>query len=173
MEDTTEIQKTIIDENTPKQKKRVMTPETLEKLKVAREKANAVRKNLAEQRKSEKELLVKQEVERQQAVKQLRLKKLAETEARKILAESAKPESPTNEPEEPVVKKKTKRQPIIIEHSDSSDSEDDIIDARIYRVKRSKENNSPPPPPPVVKSREQIEFDRSYQRLFGRPSQFL
>ena len=50
-------------EDTEQPKKRKLSDEALEKLKLAREKANAKRKELAEQRRVEKEGLVQQKME--------------------------------------------------------------------------------------------------------------
>lgn len=132
-----------------KTRKRTMSPEALERLKVAREKANAKRKELASARAAQKNDLIQKALKEQEESKQKRLEKAAEQEAKKILANksqySGEPTPPKEEPKPP----KIKRQSIVIEHSDSS-SEDDILDARVYRVRRSREDKENIAPAPVA-----------------------
>ena len=131
---------------TEKTRKRTMSPEALERLKVARQKANAKRKELASQRAAQKNDLIQKALKEQEETKQKRLEKAAEQEAKKILANKAQYSEPT--PKEDLKPPKVKRQSIVIEHSDSS-SEDDVMDARVYRVRRpreDKENIAPPQP---------------------------
>ena len=139
-----------------------MTEEALQKLAMAREKANAKRKEMAAERSKQKEQLVQAKLKEQQD----KMDKNAEIEAKKRLPLQEIPCTPEVEAEtevetevvEPPPKiKKAKRKPVVIEHSDDSDSEDDIRDARVYFVKRKKEDPTPecvhtePPPDPYAK----------------------
>ena len=111
-----------------------MSEESLQRLAKAREKANRVRKELAEERKAERESLVQQKMEEVQQEQKQKQETLAVKEAHKRV--------------------KQKRESIIIERSDSgsSDSEDDIRDARVYTVRKSRSNTDPEhAPPPLAK----------------------
>ena len=103
-------------------KKKVRKPlseETLGKLAMAREKASERRKEMAEERKVHKETLVQSKIEEQLQAQQIKDEKSANREAKKRV--------------------KAKRQSIIIERSDSgSSSEDDIRDARVYTVRKTR-----------------------------------
>ena len=125
MEDGDEVQAEVEKvevEKTPKKARRPMSEESLLRLSVAREKANLVRKELAKERKAERELLVQQKMEEVQQVQKHKQETLATKEAQKRV--------------------RKKRESIIIERSDSgsSDSEDDIRDARVYTVRKSRSN---------------------------------
>jgi len=118
--------------------KRVLSPEQLEKLKVAREKALKVRQANAEQRKKEKDL---KKLEKQAKQKEIEEKLMNYQEAP---APEPTPE-PEEEPEETTVappvkkpKKKTKKPIVIVEESDSSESEDEQV---VY-IKRAKGKRS-------------------------------
>ena len=140
-----EPQESVMEPTTEKTRKRTMSPEALERLKVAREKANAKRKELASARAAQKNDLIQKALKEQEENKQKRLEKAAEQEAKKILANKSQYSGETTPTP------KIKRQSIVIEHSDSS-SEDDILDARVYRVRRPREDkeNIAPPTPPVA-----------------------
>ena len=106
-------------------KKKVRKPlseETLGKLAKAREKASERRKEMAEERKVHKETLVQSKIEEQLQAQQIKDEKSANREAKKRV--------------------KAKRQSIIIERSSDSgsSSEDDIRDARVYTVRKSRNN---------------------------------
>ena len=121
--------------------KRVLSPEQLEKLKVAREKALKVRQANAEQRKKEKDL---KKLEKQAKQKEIEEKLMNYQEGSTGASASDNQElsashSIENEPEEeaPPVKKpkkKTKKPIVIVEESDSSESEDEQV---VY-IKRAK-----------------------------------
>ena len=108
----------------PEIKKKVRKPlseETLGKLAKAREKASERRKEMAEERRTHKETLINAKIEEQLQAQQIKDEKSANREAKKRV--------------------KAKRQSIIIERSDSgSSSEDDIKDARVYTVRKSRNN---------------------------------
>ena len=138
MEDGDEVQAEVEKvevEKTPKKARRPMSEESLLRLSVAREKANLVRKELAKERKAERELLVQQKMEEVQQVQKHKQETLATKEAQKRV--------------------RKKRESIIIERSDSgsSDSEDDIRDARVYTVRKSSRSNTETEhaPPPLAK----------------------
>ena len=140
MEDGDEVQAEVEKvevEKTPKKARRPMSEESLLRLSVAREKANLVRKELAKERKAERELLVQQKMEEVQQVQKHKQETLATKEAQKRV--------------------RKKRESIIIERSESSgssDSEDDIRDARVYTVRKSSRSNTETEhaPPPLAKS---------------------
>ena len=92
----------------PKKAKRQLTPEQLEKLAAAREKANAVRKEKAAAKKKEKELLNMKAKQRQEQV---------DAEIAEIQKPIVKPKNP------PQQKKKAKLEPVIVTESDTSDEE--------------------------------------------------
>ena len=99
-----------------------MSEESLKRLAAARVKANFVRKQLAEQRKTERELLVQQKMKEVEQTQKHKQQKAATKEAEKRV--------------------RKKRESIIIERSSdsgSSDSEDDIRDARVYTVRKSRQ----------------------------------
>ena len=106
-------------------KKKVRKPlseETLGKLAKAREKASERRKEMAEERRTHKETLINAKIEEQLQAQQIKDEKSANREAKKRV--------------------KAKRQSIIIERSSDSgsSSEDDIRDARVYTVRKSRNN---------------------------------
>ena len=145
---------------TEKPRKRNMSPEALQRLSQAREKANAKRKELASARAAQKHDLIQQALKQQEEKKQKNLEKAAELEAKKILANKSTYETP--QPQPTPKPPKIKRQSIVIEHSDSSDSEDDILDARIYRVRRREERE--PIPPPLAQQPD--PYASSFAQLF-------
>ena len=126
-----EVEKVDIEKSVKKLRK-PMSEETLGKLAKAREKANAKRKELSEERKVHKDNLVKQKMEEMQEVRKKKDETAAVKQAKKRV--------------------RAKRESIIIERSDSdSSSEDDIRDARVYTVRKSRSNTEtkPSPTPPV------------------------
>ena len=108
----------------PEIKKKVRKPlsqEALDRLALAREKASQRRKEMAAERKLDKETLVLSKMEEEMQAQKAKDNKSAAKEAKKRV--------------------KAKRQSIIIERSDSgSSSEDDIKDARVYTVRKSRNN---------------------------------
>jgi len=147
MEETVEIQQ-------PKKRKQ-LSEEALEKLRLAREKANAKRKELAEQRAVEKEKLIQERIEQVKISKAGRLEKQVDKEAKKRIAA-------------PVKKKDT----VVVEYS-STDSEDiDFEEARVMFVKRERKKETPKvptevpteaPKPPTRPDPVEI----AYRRMFG------
>jgi len=124
-----EVEKVEVEKNVKKPRK-PMSEETLEKLAKAREKANAKRKEMSEERKVEKENLVQQKMEEMQEVRKKKDQTIAVKEAKKRV--------------------RAKRESIIIERESSgSSSEDDIRDARVYTVRKSRSSTEPPPQPPA------------------------
>ena len=139
-----------------------MTEEALQKLAMAREKANAKRKEMAAERSKQKEQLVQEKLKE----KQEKMNKSAEIEAKKRMpVQALDVEAEVKAPERPYTTKQIKRQPVVIEYSDDSDSEEDIRDARVYFVKRKKEDPTPErvhtelPPDPYAKM---------YASMFGQ-----
>jgi len=130
-----EVEKVEVEKATPKKVRKPLSEESLQRLAKAREKANRVRKELAEERKAERENLVQQKMQEVQQEQKQKQQSAAAKEAHKRV--------------------KKKRESIIIERSDSgsSDSEDDIRDARVYTVRKSRGNTDPAhTPPPLAKS---------------------
>ena len=111
---------------------RKMTPETLEKLKVAREKAREAQQAKKKITKMEKEIVVK---EKQQKIDKITKKHKELT----LPKEEPEPEEPKEEPKEIPVKKekKKKKKPIVIVQEDSSSSSDEDQNV-IYIKRRSK-----------------------------------
>ena len=95
-------------QETPKKAKRQLTPEQLEKLAAAREKANAVRKEKAAAKKKEKELLNMKAKQRQEQV---------DAEIAEIQKPIVNPKNP------PKQKKKANLEPVIVTDSETSDEE--------------------------------------------------
>ena len=130
-------------------KKKVRKPlsqEALDRLALAREKASQRRKEMAAERKLDKETLVLSKMEEEMQAQKAKDNKSAAKEAKKRV--------------------KAKRQSIIIERSDSgSSSEDDIKDARVYTVRKSRNNVEVAAPTTQAKSAP-IE-DPMYSQFFG------
>ena len=122
-----EVEKVEVEKSVKKPRK-PMSEESLLRLAKAREKANRVRKQLAEERKAERENLVEQKMKEVEESRKVKQETAAEKEAEKRV--------------------RKKRESIIIERSSDSDSssEDDIRDARVYTVRktRSKEPEQMP-----------------------------
>ena len=144
IQDEVEVEKVEVEK--VKKSRKPMSEETLEKLAKAREKANAKRKEMSEERKVHKDNLVKQKMEEMQEVR----KKKDETDAVK----------------EAKKRVRAKRESIIIERSDSdSSSEDDIRDARVYTVRKSR-SNTEAEPPPAKQPVEDDPFAGMYSQFF-------
>ena len=129
MEDGDEVQaelEKVEVEKSVKKPRKPMSEESLKRLAAARVKANKVRKELAEERKTERESLVQQKMEEVQQEQRKKQESAATKEAEKRI--------------------RKKRESIIIERSESSgssDSEDDIRDARVYTVRKARSNKEP------------------------------
>ena len=114
-------------EETEAPKKRVLSDEQLEKLAKARELANAKRKEMAEQRRADKEALVQQKMEEAKVQRTEKLEKQATREAKKRVSSS--------------------KAAVVVEYS-SSDSDDfDLDTARVLFVKKDRPKKNPVPKP--------------------------
>jgi hypothetical protein len=147
----------------PKEKRtRQMTPELLEKLALARQKANEKRTENAKLKKMEKELKVKEQQTKAQEIKE-------------NYEKATTPEEPEEEPEpdpEPVqkpVKKKQTKKPkkpiVIVEESESDESEDEQV---IY-IKRSQTKKPAPQQQQPQVSAQEIRNNHAYNSLFNAP----
>ena len=146
--------------------KRVMSEEALAKLAIAREKANAKRKELAAQRHEEKENIVQEKMEVAKAERAAKVEMSAQKEAKKRLAAS--------EPSvvaAPVTSTKKRRESIVIERSESDSSEDDVRDARVYFVKKHK--HASPPPAVPVRANTPDPLHGVYSSMFGGSTNYL
>ena len=152
MEDGDEVQAEVEKvevEKSLKKPRKPMSEESLKRLAAARVKANFVRKQLAEQRKTERELLVQQKMKEVEQTQKHKQQKAATKEAEKRV--------------------RKKRESIIIERSSdsgSSDSEDDIKDARVYTVRKTR---SKEPEPTLISPAKPVEEDP----LAGQYNQFF
>ena len=150
MEDGDEVQAEVEKvevEKAPKKQRKPLSQEALLRLAKAREKANKVRKELAEERKAERESLVQQKMEEVQQEQRKKQESAATKEAEKRVRKT--------------------RESIIIERSESSgssESEDDIRDARVYTVRKSRSNKEPAPP--RVKPVEEDPLAGMYNQFF-------
>ena len=157
----------------PPPAKRVLTEEQLEKLKRARELALQKRRELAAQRAVEREALVQEKVK----AKQLRDHQKAEKEAEeRVLAtrrdKMGEVESVENTSETPavVVKKKVKRETVVVETSDRGEDEGVIDNARVFVVKRGRqpaENVVQKPPAPVPTPAQPDPHAAMFEAMFG------
>ena len=153
-----------MEEPTPQKIRKPLDEAALAKLALAREKANAKRKELAAARATDREALVQSKLKERHAKND----RDAEKEAQRRSVEVAEEPQPVPEeedpPQPPPAKPKTKKQPIIIETSDSE--EDDLTNARVYFVKRESapaptiEPTRPTAPPPDPHA-------TLYQHMFG------
>ena len=128
-----EVEKVEVEKSVKKPRK-PMSEESLKRLAAARQKANKIRKELAEERKAERESLVQQKMEEVQQEQRKKQESAATKEAEKRI--------------------RKKRESIIIERSESSgssESEDDIRDARVYTVRKSRSKEPESTPPTSVK----------------------
>ena len=158
MEDGDEVQaelEKVEVEKSVKKPRKPMSEESLKRLAQAREKANKVRKALAEERKAERETLVQQKMEEVQQEQRKKQETAATKEAHKRV--------------------KKKRESIIIERSESSgssESEDDIRDARVYTVRKSRQgegtrSKEPEPTPPTPAKPVVDPLAGMYQQYFS------
>jgi hypothetical protein len=142
-----EVEKVEVEKNVKKPRK-PMSEETLEKLAKAREKANAKRKEMSEERKVHKETLVQKKMEEEIEVKKKKEENAAVREAKKRV--------------------RAKRETIIIERSDSdSSSEDDIRDARVYTVRKSRSSTEQAEPSPAKLVPQEDPLAGMYSQFFG------
>ena len=141
-----EIEKVEVEKNVKKPRK-PLGEAALGRLAKAREKANRVRKELAQERQAEKESLVQQKMEEVQEARQQKDQTAAVKEAKKRV--------------------RAKRESIIIERESSgSSSEDDIRDARVYTVRKSRSNTEAEPSPAKLVPQED-PLAGMYNQFFG------
>ena len=153
----------------PKEKKarKPLSEETLAKLAQAREKANQKRKEMAEQRKADKEALVQEKLEQAKTVKDEKLEKAAAKEAKKRMytkaaqpVQDVEPMSPLESLAQAPKPKKKPKDTVVVEYS-SSDSDDfDFKDARVMFVKKDR------PKPQAV---QHDPLAGAYSQMFGAP----
>lgn len=168
--------------------KRVMSEEALAKLALAREKANAKRKELAAQRHEEKENLVQEKMEAVQKSRSEKICILAEKEAkRRLVAQDApRPRTVVECDQESSVAlgreatsasktKQKRRESIVIERDESdSSSEDDVRDARVYFVRKNKTPQVVAPPIEAeIRPKTPDPLDGIYRQMFGGSSNFI
>ena len=162
--------------------KRVMSEEALAKLAIAREKANAKRKELAAQRNEEKEQLVQEKLEASKIERAAKVNASAEKEAKRRISLDA--ERPAQDAERPrtvaepcdqgsliatasKAKQKTKRESIVIERDESDSSEDDVRDAHVYFVRKNKDRTTPQVvAPPEIRPKTPDPLDGIYKKMF-------
>ena len=152
----------------PVKAKRVMSPEALEKLAIARKKAFEVKTANAKIRAENKKVLVKQITEEQEEATKQKIKKSIKPKPIPVkeVKEAVEEEEEDDEPQ--VVKKKAvkkKKKPVvIIEESSSSDDESNVVYIKRRSKKPPKEQPVAPPPPnpepPPVVRQEFSAFDR-------------
>jgi len=173
--------------------KKTLSTEQLEKLKVAREKALAVRQNNAKNKALEKELVTAEKEKHYLEVKEKlakvkdpssavmgeRLQPKKEKEPTKVVIE---PDSePESEPEIIVKKKKkTKKKIVIVEDSDTDEDQQQVI-----FVKRKKDNPLKPiqqpeqvphqvfkQQPPPVPAQNDDPYEQHYNSIFNPPRRY-
>jgi len=156
--------------------KKTLSPEQLEKLKVAREKALSVRQANAKNKALEKELATAEKEQHLTEVKEKLAKvKIAKQEPPKIEIVESEPES---EPEVIVRKKRNKKKKIIVvEDSDTDEEQQQVI-----FVKKKKDNPLQPiqrpaeqVPAQVFKAPPKVQedpYDKHYNALFNPPRRF-
>jgi hypothetical protein len=164
---------------TPQKPKKQLSAEQLEKLKVAREKALAVRQNNAKNKALEKELANAEKEQHLNSIKEKLAKVKGKAEPKQ---ETPKVEIVESEPEEEpevVVKKKSvkpkKKKIVIVEDSESDEEQQQVI-----FVKRKKEPvvSKPveaPPQPQAFQTKLQPQedpYERQYNAIFGNPRRF-
>ena len=144
-------------------KKRVMSQEALEKLKIAREKALVKRRELAQERKKEIESRIEQKISLVEEEKNNKINSQVEKEAKKRMKASSE-------------KVKKSRESIVIERDSSdSSSEDDVRDARVYFVRKNKTKDEAPPTPRVAAPAPTPvdPYDNLYKSMFGGMTNFM
>ena len=156
------------DTEQPKPKvKKTRTPEQLEALSRAREKALEIRKQNAELRKAEKEI-AKHEKEESIKVRKEKVKNYLKKEPVKEVVE----EEPDPEPPKPKAKPK-KKKVIVVEESESESEEEEIVVVKKPRAKKV----APVAQPPVSredkikqfrKKKAENNYDNLYKQMFGK-----
>ena len=142
-------------------KKRVMSQEALEKLKIAREKALVKRRELAQERKKEIESRIEQKISLVEEEKNNKINSQVEKEAKKRMKASSE-------------KVKKSRESIVIERDSSdSSSEDDVRDARVYFVRKNKTIKDEPPTPSPRAVPAPDPYDNLYKSMFGGMTNFM
>ena len=157
------------------QKPRTLTPEHLEKLKIAREKAREVQMKNTEERKKLREIEKENKrLEAEQKKNEIIEKNKKLTSKGNIEIEyeeepnDTEPQNPIAQdiPQKEVIKKKKKKKPVVIvEESGSSDSEEDNI---IY-VKRRSSKQKPVSAPSNIEPEFHDRNERPVKELVERP----
>jgi hypothetical protein len=180
-------------------KRSTLSPEQLEKLKVAREKALGVRQSNAKNKALEKELAKAEKEQHINTVKEKLVKIKAGTSAGKQEAPKIEiVESEHDEDDTEVIIKKTKTKPkkkkiVIVEDSDSDEEQQQIIYVKKKKDTQNKDVNDvkikeeqPAPetvatlisnqvfakPPPQQQPQNDDKFQRHYNAIFGGRRQF-
>jgi len=129
--------------------KRIMTPDQLENLRKAREKANAVRRENADLRRMERETKIIEKMAKEKEIKE-KYGKVKEPKKEPEPAPVPQPEESSSEEEQEVVvkkkkviKKPKKKKVIYVDSSDDSSSEEEVV------YKKKKKKTIAPPPTPV------------------------
>ena len=159
-------------EDQPKKVKKTRTPEQLEALARAREKALEIRKQNAELRKAEKEL-AKQEKEQNIKERKERVKKLLKEEPIKEVEEDTP--DPDPEPPTPKPKAKPKKKKVIVVEESESEEEEEVV---VVKKKAPKARVAERPPPINQESREERlkqfrkhkaeqNYNNLYKQMFG------
>jgi hypothetical protein len=179
----------------PTKPKKTLSPEQLQKLSVAREKALAVRQNNAKNKALEKELVVAEKEKHFLEVKEklAKVKDPASAVMGERLGEKLKPKKeppkvviepdsdPESEPEVIIRKKKSKgkKKIVIVEDSDTDDEQQQVI-----FVKRKKDNplkpiQQPEPVPqqvfkqqPPIAQQNDDPYQRHYESMFNPPRRY-
>ena len=170
-----------------------MTPERLEKLAAAREKANAVRSASAKVKRvaAAKELLSKEEPPDppHEPTPEPEVIAGGEIPYEDSMKFGSVPEESEEEPVVKVVKKKSKKkQPVVIIEQSSSDEETFEDKQNVIFVKRASRKKKteepvvappivrqpvePTPPPPPVKSQREKVVDQLYESMFNSPHKY-
>lgn len=159
-------------EDQPKKVKKTRTPEQLEALARAREKALEIRKQNAELRKAEKEL-AKQEKEQNIKERKERVKKLLKEEPIKEVEE----DTPDPEPPAPKPKAKPKKKKVIVvEESESESEEEEVVVVKKKKAPKARVAERPPPINQETREERLKQFrrkkaeqnyDNLYKQMFG------
>ena len=154
------------DTEQPKPKvKKTRTPEQLEALARAREKALEIRKQNAELRKAEKEI-AKHEKEESIKVRKEKVKNYLKKEpVKEVVEEEEPPEEPEPEPKPKPKAKPKKKKVIVVEESESeSEEEEEIVVVKKPRAKKVAPQPKPVAPPVVSREDKIKQFRKRKQK---------
>ncbi len=166
-----------------------MTPERLEKLAAAREKANAIRSAKAKVKRvaAAKELLGSEAPPDPppESTPEPETVAGAEVPYENAMKFGSVAEEEEEEPVVKVVKKKSKKKPVVIVEQSSSDDETFEDKQNVIFVKRASRKKKeaviapvapeplpPPPPPPPVKTQREKVVDQLYDSMFNNPHKY-